>query len=187
MRYLKISSTVVPLVAISAFGLRCASTQVSKRDRAEAPAAAQGLIVEQDDKAGTISVYRAGNRSAILTQNARSDFRPYLHPIMAPDGKGVVTEDSPGHHTHQTGLYWGFTRLNGRDYFHNPTGDYWRRTSAAVIQASGDEVRWETVYDLLDANGAGILTDIQRWSMRERDGRFELDLIWRGEARTDVT
>jgi putative membrane-bound dehydrogenase-like protein len=187
MRYLKTSSTFVLLAVMTALGLRCASVQVSKSDRAEAPAGAKGLAVEQDEKAGTISVYRAGNRSAILTQNARPDFRPYLHPIVAPDGKGVLTEDSPGHHKHQTGLYWGFTRLNGRDYFHNPTGDYWRRTSAAVIQASGDEVRWETVYDLLDASGAGILTEIQRWSMRERNGRFELDLIWRGEARTDVT
>ena len=35
---------------------------------------------------------------------------PYLHPIAAPDGKGVVTEFSPEHHKHQTGLYWGFTR-----------------------------------------------------------------------------
>ena len=188
MRYWQTSSMFVLVAAMTAFGLRCASVQVSKSERAEAPAAhPKGLVAEQDENAGTISVYRAGNRSAILTQNARPDFRPYLHPIMAPDGKGVLTEDSPGHHKHQTGVYWGFTRLNGRDYFHNPTGDYWRRTSAAVIQASGDEVRWETVYDLLDANGVGILTEIQRWSMRERNGRFELDLIWRGEARTDVS
>ena len=187
MHYLKTSLTFVLVAAMAAIGLRCASVHVSKTDRPEAPAAAKGLVAEQDEKAGTISVYRAGNRSSILTQNARPDFRPYLHPIMAPDGQGVLTEDSPVHHKHQTGLYSGFTRLNGRDYFHNPTGDYWRRTSAAVVQASGDEVRWETVYDLLDANGVGILTETQRWSMRERNGRFELDQVWRGQAHTDVT
>src|SRR5688500_20260194 len=43
----------------------------------------------------------------------------------------LLTEYSPAHHKHQTGLYWGFTRLNGRDFFHNPQGDYWRRVSAA--------------------------------------------------------
>ncbi len=89
----------------------------------------------------------------ILTQNARPDARPYLHPIAAPDGKGVLTEFSPEHHKHQTGLYWGFTRVNGRDYFHNPQGEYWRRVSATVTAASGDEVRWQTVYDLLDEAG----------------------------------
>ena len=91
-----------------------------------------GLVIRQDQRAGTLSVYRAGRRDAILTQNARPDGRPYLHPIAAPDGKGVVTEFSPEHHKHQTGLYWGFTRVNGRDFFHNPQGDYWRRVSVTV-------------------------------------------------------
>ncbi|HET7696127.1 MAG TPA: PVC-type heme-binding CxxCH protein [Vicinamibacterales bacterium] len=187
MRDLKTSLALVLVAAMAALGLRCAPVQVSRSDGSAAPAPAKGLLVQQDEAAGTISVYRAGNRSPIVTQNARPDFRPYLHPIMAPDGQGVLTEDSPGHHKHQTGLYWGFTRLNGRDYFHNPTGDHWRRASAAIVVASGDEVRWETVYDLLDADGTGMLTETQRWSMRERDGRFELDLVWRGTAHTDVT
>ena len=147
----------------------------------------RGLTARQDEQAGTISVFRDGGSTALLTQNARPDFRPYLHPIAAPDGKGVLTEYSPGHHKHQTGLYWGFTRVNGRDYFHNPAGDYWRRVSASVLEAAGPEVRWQTVYELLDATGAAVLTETQRWSMRERNGRFELDLTWRGEASTTVT
>ena len=142
-----------------------------------------GLRIAQDAKAGTITVLRAGRRGAIVTQNAPPDARPYIHPIAAPDGKGVLTEFSPEHHKHQTGLYWGFTRLNGRDYFHNRQGDYWRRVSATVTQASGDEVRWQTVYDLLDEAGNAVLTETQRWSVREDRGRFLLDLEWRGEAR----
>ena len=101
--------------------------------------------------------------------------------------KGVVTELSPEHHKHQTGLYWGFTRVNGRDFFHNPQGDFWRRVSLSVTQASGDEVRWQTVYDLLDEAKNPILTETERWSMREERGRFVLDLEWRGEAKTDLT
>src|SRR5512145_467414 len=107
---------------------------------------APGLTIRQDERSGAISVYRQGAREPILTQNARPDARPYLHPIAAPDGKGVVTEDSPAHHKHQTGLFWGFTRVNGRDYFHNFRGDYWRRVSAGVTRGSAaqarDEVRW---------------------------------------------
>ncbi|MEM6806860.1 MAG: DUF6807 family protein, partial [Bacteroidota bacterium] len=87
----------------------------------------------------------------LLSQIAQADFRPYLHPIMAPDGKGSLTQYSPGHHRHQTGLYWGFTRVNGtevnpdsllsffynrekspeqqsmvgRDFFHHPGEAYW--------------------------------------------------------------
>ena len=149
--------------------------------------AAARLTVAHDARAGTISVSRAGSRAPILVHHAKPDVRPYLHPIAAPDGKGVVTEYSPGHHKHQTGLYWGFTRLNGRDYFHNLGGDYWRRVSASVLERLGDEVRWQTVYDLLDAAGQPVLRETQRWSMREQNGRFVLDLEWRGDARTDVT
>lgn len=100
------------------------------------------LHIVQDEQAGTIAIYRAGGKTHIVTQVAKADFRPYLHPIVAPDGKGVLTEYSPGHHKHQTGLYWGFTRVNGRDYFHHPQGDYWRRVSAKVSTASGPDVEW---------------------------------------------
>ncbi|GAB2797052.1 hypothetical protein GCM10027275_48040 [Rhabdobacter roseus] len=145
------------------------------------------LRVRQDAAAGTIAIYRAGQTEPIVTQHARPDFRPYLHPIAAPDGKGVLTEYSPGHHKHQTGLYWGYTRVNGRDYFHNPQGDYWRRVSATVVEDSGSVVKWQTVYDLLDDKGQPVLRETQDWALREKDGRFLLDLEWNGEALTDIT
>lgn len=145
------------------------------------------LRIVKDEKAQTISVYRIDGKMPILTQNAKADFRPYLHPIVAPDGKGILTEYSPGHHKHQTGIYWGYTRVNGRDYFHHPEGDYWRRVSAKVIKSKGAEVKWETVYDLLDEKGNAVLTETQTWVMREQNGQYLLDLEWAGEAQTDVT
>ena len=42
--------------------------------------------------------------------------------------------------------------------------------SATVLQATGDEVRWQTVYDLLDEGGQAVLTETQRWAMREKNG-----------------
>ena len=72
---------------------------------------AQQLTIHQDKAEGTITVFRNGSE-AILTHHARTGFRPYIHPIVAPDGKGVLTEYRPDHHKHQTGLYWGFTVMN---------------------------------------------------------------------------
>lgn len=144
-------------------------------------------LVAKHDGVGKITISRKGETTPIVTQNAGRDFRPYLHPIVAPDGKGVLTEFSPGHHKHQTGLYWGFTRLNGRDYFHHPEGDYWRRVALEVVQAEGQDVSWRTVYDLLDAAGNAVLRETQTWSMREQDGEYMLELEWNGEATTDVT
>jgi len=145
------------------------------------------LIIKQDKATETIMVYRPGQKTPILTQVAKTNFRPYLHPIVAPDGKGVLTEYSPGHHKHQTGLYWGFTRVNGRDYFHHPQGDYWRQVSAKIVEAKGTTVKWQTVYDLLDSTGNAVLRETQNWSMREQNGKYLLDLDWNGEAKTDVT
>jgi putative membrane-bound dehydrogenase-like protein len=143
--------------------------------------------LEQNEKAETISVFRGSEKTPVLVQNAKANFRPYLHPIVAPDGKGVLTEYSPGHHKHQTGIYWGYTRVNGRDYFHHPEGDYWKRVSVKIIEAKGEKVVWQTVYDLLDAAGKTVLTETQIWSMRQKDGKYLLDLEWNGEAQTDVT
>lgn len=188
MRYSKTRLSLAIFIALAVIALACASPKLLKGDRPTGPAAAGGLTIRQDEQAGTISVFRTGSPEPILTQNAKPDMRPYLHPIAAPDGKGVLTEYSPAHHTHQTGLFWGLTRVNGRDFFHNPRGDYWRRVSAGVLKPEvTGEVRWETVYDLLDAAGAPILTETERWSMRERNGTFVLDLTWRGQAKTDVT
>ncbi|MEQ9406734.1 MAG: PmoA family protein [Fuerstiella sp.] len=158
------------------------------------PAPAQDeptLLAKLNDSGEQILVYRSGSDTPILTQEARPDFRPYLHPIVAPDGKGLVTEFSPGHHKHQTGLYWGFTRLNGRDYFHHPEGSHWKRVSVSVLNAEAaspnDSVQWQTVYDLLDEAGQAVLQETQTWTMTDHGDSYTLDLHWNGEAKTDVT
>lgn len=145
------------------------------------------LEARWDGAGNTLSVFRDGEKKAVLTQVARPDFRPYLHPIVAPDGKGVLTEYSPGHHKHQTGLYWGFTRVNGRDYFHHPGGDYWRRVSAKVLKPKGSSVQWQTIYEMLDAKGEPQLVESQAWSMEVQDGEYVLDLSWSALAKTDIT
>src|SRR5690606_34347805 len=150
------------------------------------PAAAQILSVRYDQQSETISVFR-NNNELLVTQHVKPGIRPYIHPIVAPDGNGILTEFSPAHHKHQTGLYWGLKKLNGRDYFMNWKEDYWRKVSSSVITPGGTTVKWQTAYEQLDENGNAILTETQTWSMREVDGRFLLDLEWRGKANRDVT
>ena len=150
-------------------------------------ALAGNLALRQDPATRGISVFREGGATPILTQNAGAEFRPYLHPIVSPDGKSVLTEFSPGHHKHQTGLYWGFTDVNGRDYFHNPGAGYWRRVSSEPLIATGSEVKWSTLYHLLDAAGQPLMAETQTWTMRDSGDRYLLDLEWQGEALVDLT
>src|SRR5215217_889412 len=144
------------------------------------------LEAVQDEKSGMITVTRTDTKQAVLIQNADADFRPYIHPIASPDGKSVLTEFRPEHHKHQTGLYWGLTDVNGRNYFANPGNGFWKRVAARVIEKSGKAVKWQTVYDLLDEKGAAVMTEIQNWSMEQDNGKFLLTLEWKGEAKTDL-
>lgn len=50
------------------------------------------LKLHHDKDTGTITVNKTEDALPILTQNAYSNFRPYIHPIVAPDGKGTITE-----------------------------------------------------------------------------------------------
>jgi hypothetical protein len=144
------------------------------------------LRIIEDRRTGTLAVYRKNDTTPVVTQIAKEDLRPYIHPIVAPDGKGILTQFSPEHHKHQTGLYWGLKRVNGRDYFMNWQGDYWRRISAKAVKRNGHSVQWQTTYDLLDELGNRILTETQNWSMQEHEGKYVLDLEWEGEAKQDV-
>ena len=118
---------------------------------------------------------------ALLTQNAKEGFRPYMHPVKDAKGKGNLTQFSPGHHKHQTGLYWGMTRVNGRDYFHNPSSDHWKRKAVNVIQEKGESVKWQTIYDMLDKDGKSQMTETQSWTMSmTKNKEIILDLEWNG-------
>ena len=170
-------------------------------------------VLRAEQKDSQINILRERSSDPIVSQEAASDHRPYLHPIKAPDGVGELTEYSPGHHPHQTGLYWGFTRVNGtentdpdilkewfykkdkpatiqrqtgRDFFHNPGEGFWQRIEAEVLVTVGAEVEWRTVYNMLDAEGNVIMVEIQTWSLGIRSGRLVLDLVWRGEAQVDI-
>ncbi|MEZ6123225.1 MAG: DUF6807 family protein [Planctomycetaceae bacterium] len=175
------------------FVLRCLTAGVavflvtcSKPTAAESP-----LTATLTSDGSQVEIRRAELDAPLVTQVAKPDFRPYLHPLKTPDGILPVTEFSPEHHRHQTGLYWGFTRLNGRDFFHHPEGTYWRRVSLTVTQAEAvdpaDGVQWQTVYDLLAEDGSVLLRETQTWTLQDFGSSYALDLKWVGEAKTDLT
>ncbi|MDG2383473.1 MAG: PmoA family protein [Pirellulaceae bacterium] len=157
-----------------------------------APSAlAEQLYVRHDTARDTISVFQVGFNEPILTQNVRPDFRPYIHPIVAPDRRGLLTEYDPENHPHQTGLYWGFTSVNGRDFFHHYDGDYWRRFSATILKPEATKndprVQWQTIYDLLDEAGEVVMRETQTWTMNDPGRTYVLDLQWSGTAMRDIT
>ena len=170
-------------------------------------------IFQLKEMGETIQVFQKNGEIAILTQNAKNEFRPFLHPILAPNSNVSLTEFSPGHHKHQTGLYWGFTRVNGtgadeatlkewfyhpdkpedietkigRDFFHHPEGEYWKKIKSAILTPEGKKVKWQTVYQMLDKSQNPILEETQTWTFSQTDDKFLLDLEWKGKALRDLT
>lgn len=133
-----------------------------------------------------LEVYREGLSEPLVTHNIRSDMRPYLHPVRPWDGRGVFTEIHPAHHPHQTGIYWGLKRLNGRDYFMKNGATHYRRHDAEVVTISGAAVTWIVRYELLDETGAAVLRETHHWKATGHAGALVLDLMWEGEAFADV-
>ena len=149
-------------------------------------AAAQTLEISRT-AGGAIEVRRAGAATPLLVENAAADMRPYLHPLMAPDGKGVLTEFRPGHHHHQTGIYFGFSAVNGRSFFHNTDGAFFRGKGARIEPGGGKRVAWSVETDWLAADGSVLLTETQRWRMEHFGAYYILDLDWSGRAAVDLT
>jgi len=212
LNYLSIKMTMKRLF-ILLMGATClvACKQKKEKDMASADLNEHIFRIEQTDT--EIKVFSDGGTSAVVTQNAKPDFRPYIHPILAPGTEVELTQYSPGHHKHQTGLYWGFTRVNGtgatpeelkewfynrdkpediqekigRDFFHNPGGDHWQKVSSEVLVPEGREVQWKTVYNMLDGNKNPILKETQIWTFTQKEDKYFLSLEWQGEALADIT
>ncbi|MCK5442673.1 MAG: PmoA family protein [Maribacter sp.] len=196
------------LFVISSF-VACKSKTEKETDNKEE--IAKVFQLKQSEE--TIQVFAKDENVALVTQNAQPNFRPFLHPILAPNSQAELTQYSPGHHPHQTGLYWGFTRVNGsgasqeelkkwfynrdkpqdiqkkigRDFFHNPGEGFWLKVSAEVLTPEGNEVQWKTVYHMLDGDKNPILKETQTWTFTQKDNKYLLSLEWQGEALTDFT
>lgn len=151
-----------------------------------AAAAAQSLVVTRTPE-GVIEIRRARDAEPLLVQNAPPNMRPYLHPLLAPDGKGVLTEFRPSHHLHQTGIYFGFSAVNGRSFFHNTDGAFFRGKGARMERSGGRRAAWTVETDWLAADGSVLLTETQRWTMEDFGAYYALDLAWSGRAAVDLT
>jgi hypothetical protein len=149
-----------------------------------ASADANVRVVEQKD--GGIAIHRAGLETPLFAFNAPVDGRPYVHPLLAPDGLGVLTEVSPSHHKHQTGIYVGFLKANGRDYFHNRGADHFRRVGFEHAMKS-EGVSFTSRYELFDKAKNAQLVETQAWVFRDFTKSYSIDLTLTLKANAEIT
>ena len=127
-RTLKILIALGTCFLITVIGIGCGpqETEVTEEDIL--------LNIEYDQEAEVINVFISDQAdNPLLTHHVGSNTRPYLHPIVAPDGESVITKVDAGNHPYLTGLFWALSDVNGRDFFQNTGDGYWNKVSASVI------------------------------------------------------
>lgn len=134
-----------------------------------------------------ISLYR-DDGSLLLRHNIRPNHRPYIHPIIAPDGAGVLTEDSPDHHPWQHGLYTGLNLVNGIGFWKE--FDHDGRIDPRLVQGpetDGERVRWVLTSAWRTPDEADhLVTEFQHWKFFDKGTSYVLELEWKLQAEVDI-
>jgi len=139
----------------------------------------------------SLSIFRSGQAKPLLTQNAATDKRPFIHPILAPDGVGELTENEPPHHRWQHGLYVGLNDVNGYGFWTegltgNPRDGTFHPYPLEPPSISENRASWQVVTDWKTPDGEVLLTEKQSWSCEVQSDTFTLDLDWNLRCHSDL-
>ncbi len=79
--------------------------------------------------------------------------RPYLHPVRDPSGRVVLTDDQPADHPWQHGIFTGFHRVNGFNYWKEDEGRQ-RFVRLLDLKEAVDRVSWRALIEWVAPNGS---------------------------------
>ena len=148
------------------------------------------LNIEADSR--RIALSRASGGDPLIVQHAPQDHRPFIHPLRAPDGQGVLTENAPGHHPWQHGLYVGLNLVNGIGYWSEGLGGNseldgtFHPEPLAAPEVEGNCVSWQVRCPWRGPEGEPVLVEEQRWQFRDLGVVLHLDMDWRLSAEVDI-
>ncbi len=144
----------------------------------------QSLIFSGDSE--TIQLSQISGEH-VLTQQVPETGRPFIHPITAPDGVGVLTQDRPDHHPWQRGLYTGFNLVNGIGFWRDEPGDgTFEATLSGEPVAEGSVARWVVHNKWRHPDGTQLLFEEQSWTLQRDEAAYIIDLDWSLTASTSV-
>src|SRR5437016_1306002 len=79
--------------------------------------------------------------------------RPYLHPLRDASGRVVLTEDKPADHPWQHGIFTGFHRVNGFNYWKEDEGQQ-HFVRLLDLTETADAVSWRALVEFGAPNGS---------------------------------
>ena len=127
-------------------------------------------------KPGVLGI-RVGDRKVAEYRFGEKVRKPYLYPVLGPDGK-PITEDAPGDHVHHHSLYFSHDEVGGHHYWHEG------RTSSPI--------RHEKFLKIYDEKASPGFTSVNAWMAGDkpllRDTRtFRFIPLEKGEYLIDIS
>lgn len=134
-----------------------------------------------------IRLFRDGKPEPLLVQHADPGRRAYIHPILAPDGLGILTEDAPPHHPWQHGLYVGLNAVNGVGFWKEGGAEGTFHPNPLERPAvEGSRARWHVESEWRAPNREPVLLERQDWTFTDHRDTYTLDLDWSLRGLVDV-
>ncbi len=115
-------------------------------------------LEERDQKLVVRAYTGGGDWFHLATYNMDPALRPYLHPVYDPSGRRVLTQDRPDDHPWQHGIFTGFHRVNGFNYWKEDEGRQ-RFLRVKNVKQTGETVSWESVVELVSPAGDVVLEE----------------------------
>jgi putative heme-binding domain-containing protein len=94
----------------------------------------------------------------LVTYVMEAGGRPYMHPLKDASGKIILTEDKPADHVWQHGIFTGFHRVNGFNYWKEDEGKQ-RFVKLLGSNESPDQVSWKALVELVAPDGGVVLEE----------------------------
>jgi len=143
-----------------------------------------------------IAVFIGDGTTPCVVQHAAPDHRPFIHPLLAPDGRSVLTEDAPAHHAWQHGLYTGLNDVNGAGFWteglyeaHREIDGTFHPLPLEAPKVHGEHVNWTVQCEWRSQAGEPLLLEEQHWQARNTSLEVTcfLELTWILTAQVDLT
>lgn len=128
----------------------------------------------------------------VVTYRCRPGERAYLHPVHAPAGGPVLTQDRPSDHPWQHGIFTGLHQVNGLDFWQEhrfpDTSGVVRFEDLTELRGDVNAVRWTGTSRWLTRAEEPVLHETQRWTVHRGSADwYPIDLTWTLRGLTDVT
>jgi putative heme-binding domain-containing protein len=125
----------------------------------------------------------------LATYVTETNSRPYLHPVRDASGRVVLTEDRPADHPWQHGIFTGFHRVNGFNYWKEDEGKQ-RFVRLLDMKEGPGRVSWRALVELVAPNGSVVLDEEDSITIHAPESAdayvIDFDLLLRAKEE-DVT